>query len=338
MSSGSRWAPGIGVDRLQPGDHALLAFSDDEQRWEILTTFTEHGIARDEKVFLLVDVVHSPAEVAARVAGGQRAAQALIDVGRLTVSTTPRFGPGCFDARRLVDMAGRRADEVVREGFSGLRSASEMSYALAPVESLDQAVEYESVLHETLFGKRASRRYTALCLWDERQFGGEPAMDTVRAIHPVTVLDRVGSLHVTLASAGVRLTGDCDVSTRPAFTGAMRTLAIRPGPTLVLDIADLSFLDAYGVSGILRLAEELAPPRRLEVRSRNVHRRMLHALGARSIRQLSIVTERLLSGGGLGLREHEREPKGAVASGLRSRFVATREEVACSARRRAREK
>jgi len=293
MSSGSRWAPGIGVDRLQPGDHAFLAFSDDEQRWEILSTFTRHGIARDEKVFLLVDVVHSPAEVAARVAGGQRAAQALIDVGRLTVSTTPRFGPGCFDARRLVDMAGRRADEVVREGFSGLRSASEMSYALAPVESLDQAVEYESVLHETLFGKKASRRYTALCLWDERQFGGEPAMDTVRAIHPVTVLDRIGSLHVTLTSAGVRLTGDCDVSTRPAFTGAMRTLAIRPGPTLVLDIADLSFLDAYGVSGILRLAEKLAPPRRLEVRCRNVHRRMLHALGARSIPQLSVVTERL---------------------------------------------
>src|SRR6516165_6057757 len=315
MSSGSRWAPGIGVDRLQPGDHAFLAFSDDEQRWEILTTFTEHGIARDEKVFLLVDVVHSPAEVAARVAGGKQAARALVDVGRLVVSTTPRFGPGGFDARRLVDTVGRRADEVVRAGFSGLRSASEMSYALAPVESLDQAVEYESVLHETLFGAKANRRYTALCLWDERRFGGEPAMDAVRAIHPVTVLDRLGSLHVTLTSAGVRLTGDCDLSTRPAFTGAMRTLAIRTGPALVLDIADLSFLDAYAVSGILRLAEGLAPPRHLEVRCRNVHRRMLHALGARSIRQLSVVTERLLTGRRSWLREHGKSrPAGRLFS------------------------
>jgi hypothetical protein len=293
MSSGSRWAPGIGVDRLQPGDHAFLAFSDDEQRWEILSTFTSQGIARDEKVFLLTDVVHSPAEVAARVAGGQQAARRLIDGGQLVVSTTPRFSPGGFDARRLVDTTGRRVGEVVRAGFSGLRSASEMSYALAPVESLDQAVEYESVLHETMFGAKASRRYTALCLWDERQFGGEPALDAVRAIHPVTVLDRVGSLHVTLTSVGVRLTGDCDLSTRPAFTGAMRTLAIRQGPTLILDIADLSFLDAYGVSGILRLAEELAPPRRLEVRCRNVHRRMLNTLGARAVPQLSLVTERL---------------------------------------------
>ena len=127
MSSGSRWAPGIGVDRLQPGDHAFLGFSDDEQRWEILTTFTQHGIARDEKVFLLVDVIHSPAEVAARVAGGQQAARALIDVGRLVVSATPRFGPGGFDGRptgrrgrpRGVQRAAQRERDVLRTRSGG---------------------------------------------------------------------------------------------------------------------------------------------------------------------------------------------------------------------------
>ena len=121
MSSGSRWAPGIGVDRLQPGDHALLAFSDDEQRWEILTTFTEHGIARDEKVFLLVDVVHSPAEVAARVAGGKQAARALVDVGRLVVSTSmsaraARWPP----ATRAATSAGEWTTSTSRNTFSSL--------------------------------------------------------------------------------------------------------------------------------------------------------------------------------------------------------------------------
>ncbi len=293
MSSRSRRGSAVGVDRLQPGDHAFLAFSDDDQRWEILHTFTRQGVARDEKVFLLVDVIHSPARVAALVAGGEAEGRRLIGDGRLMVSTTPRFSPGGFDARRLVDTAGRRIGEVTRAGFSGLRSASEMSFGLAPVESLDQVVEYESVLHDTLFGEKASTRDTALCLWDERKFGGEPAMAAARAIHPVTLLSRAGAMHVTLTAASVRLTGDCDLSTRPQFTGALRALAIRPGPALVLDIADLSFLDAYGVSAILLLASDLAPPRRLEVRCRNVHRRMLHALGGRSIPQLSIVTERL---------------------------------------------
>jgi hypothetical protein len=291
MSSGSRSAPAVGIDRLQPGDHAFLAFCDDEERWEILSTFTRQGLAREEKVLLLLDV-QSPAEAAARVAGSAAAARRAVDDGRLLVSNAPRFEPGRFDARKLVDTTRRRVDEVVGAGFSGLRSASEMSLALAPVDSLDQAVEYEHVLDETLFAGQHGR-YTALCIWDERQFGGEPAMDAARAIHPVTVLPSAGTLHVTPTGAGVRLTGDSDLSTRAEFTGALRALAARPEATLVLDIADLSFLDAYSVSAILRLAAGLVPPRRLEVRCRNIHRRMLHALGARSTPRLSIITERL---------------------------------------------
>ena len=291
MSSGSRSAPAVGVDRLQPGDHAFLAFADDEERWEILSTFTRQGLAREESVFLLLDV-DSPGEVAARVAGSAAAAQRAIDGGHLVVSNAPRFAPGGFDARKLVDTTRRRIDEVVSAGFSGLRSASEMSFALAPVDSLDQAVEYEHVLDETLFAGQHGQ-YTALCVWDERKFGTEPAMDAARAIHPVTVLPSAGTLHVAPTAAGVRLTGDSDLSTRAEFTGALRALAARPEATLVLDIADLSFLDAYSVNAILRLAAGLVPPRRLEVRCRNIHRRMLHALGGRLIQQMSIVTERL---------------------------------------------
>ena len=291
MSSGSRSAPAVGVDRLQPGDHAFLAFADDEERWEILSTFTRQGLAREESVFLLLDV-DSPGEVAARVAGSAAAAQRAIDGGHLVVSNAPRFAPGRFDARKLVDTTRRRVDEVVSAGFSGLRSASEMSFALAPVDSLDQAVEYEHVLDETLFAGQHGQ-YTALCVWDERKFGTEPAMDAARAIHPVTVLPSAGTLHVAPTAAGVRLTGDSDLSTRAEFTGALRALAARPEATLVLDIADLSFLDAYSVNAILRLAAGLVPPRRLEVRCRNIHRRMLHALGGRLIQQMSIVTERL---------------------------------------------
>jgi MEDS: MEthanogen/methylotroph, DcmR Sensory domain len=292
MCSVGRRAPAVGVDRLQPGDHAFLAFSDDEQRWEILRTFTQQGFARDEQVILLVDTAHSPDEVAARVAGGVTARLAL-DSGRLVVSTTPRFGPGGFNAKKLVDKACAGMDAAVRAGYSGVRAGSEMSLKLAPVDRLEQAVEYETLLQETMFAGQASRRCTAMCMWDERRFHGEPAMDAVRAIHPVTILERVGMLLVMLTATGVRLTGDSDLSTRAEFTGALRALASQPGPALVLDIADLSFLDVYSAGRVLGLAADLVPPRRLEVRCRNVHRRMLHALGARSVPQLSIVTERL---------------------------------------------
>ena len=246
----------VGVDRLQPGDHAFLSYSDDETRWEILSVFTQQGLARDEKVGLLVDVGHSPGWVAERVTGGAAAARRALRDGRLTVSNAPRFERGEFDAARLVEGARRRLDTVLAEGYAGLRSASEMSLALAPIEHLGQAVEYEIALHASLFSGQRTR-YTALCYWDERLFGGTDAMKEARSVHPVIVLDRLGALHVTVSGNRVSLTGESDLASRTEFDEALRSLAGLPGATLVLDITDLSFFDAHSAGAVVRLAAGL---------------------------------------------------------------------------------
>ena len=292
MPSGSRQAAAVGVDRLQPGDHAFLAFSNDDERWDILGVFAQQGLARDERVLLFVDTAHAPAEVAARVTGGTTEARRAIGRGQLVVSAMPPVDAGEFVARRLAEVA-HHTGAVAGERYSGLRCATEMSGALTSAESPDLAVEYEIALHHTLSAADENRRYTSLCHWDEREFGDSPVMDAVRAIHPVTLLDRDGTLHVTPIAGGIRLTGDSDLCTRAEFAAALGALAgLRQG-TLVLDITDLSFLDACSAGAVLRLAAELTPPRRLEVRCRNHHRRMLHLLGGRPIRRLSIVTVRI---------------------------------------------
>ena len=282
----------VGVDRLQPGDHAFFAYSDDQTRWEILALFTQQGFARDEKVGLLVDVGHSPGWVAERVAGGAAAARRALRDGRLTVSNAPRFERGEFDAARLVEGARRRLDTVLAEGYTGLRSASEMSLALAPIEHLGQAVEYEIALHASLFSGQTTR-YTALCYWDERLFGGTDAMKEARSVHPVIVLDRLGALHATVSGNRVSITGESDLASRTEFDEALRSLAGLPGTTLVLDITDLSFFDAHSAGAVVRLAAGLTPPRRLEVHCRSSQRRLLHLLGGRSLEQLLIITTRL---------------------------------------------
>jgi hypothetical protein len=282
----------VGVDRLRPGDHAFFAYSDDETRWEILAVFTQQGLARDEKVGLLVDVGHSPGWVAERVAGGAAAARRALRDGRLTVSNAPRFERGEFDAARLVEGARRRLDTVLAEGYAGLRSASEMSLALAPIEHLGQAVEYEIALHASLFSGQ-STRYTALCYWDERLFGGTDAMKEARSVHPVIVLDRLGALQATVSRNRVSITGESDLASRAEFDEALRSLAGLPGPTLVLDISDLSFFDAHSAGAVVRLAAGLTSPRRLEVHCRSAQRRLLHLLGGRTLDQLSIITTRL---------------------------------------------
>jgi MEDS: MEthanogen/methylotroph, DcmR Sensory domain len=283
----------VGVDRLQPGDHAFFAYSDDETRWEILAVFTQQGFARDEKVGLLVDVDQHADWVAERVAGSGAAARRALRDGRLVVSNSPRFARGDFDATRLVEGARRRLDTVLAEGYTGLRSASEMSLALAPIDHLGQAVEYEIALHASLFSAPQSARYTALCYWDERLFGGTDAMKEARSVHPVIVLDRLGTLHTTISGNRVSLTGESDLASRTVFDEALRSLASLPASTLVLDISDLSFFDAHSAGAVVRLAAGLTSPRRLEVHCRSAQRRLLHLLGGRSLEQLSIVTMRL---------------------------------------------
>ncbi|MCW2896404.1 MAG: hypothetical protein JWO75_5893 [Actinomycetia bacterium] len=283
----------VGVDRLRPGDHAFFAYSDDEARWEILSVFTQQGFARDEKVGLLVDVGHTAGWVAERVAGGTADARRALRDGRLVVSNLPRFARGEFDAARLVEGARRRLDTVLAEGYSGLRSASEMSLALAPIDHLGQAVEYEVALHASLFSAPRTARYTALCYWDERLFGGTDAMKEARSVHPVIVLDRLGTLHATVSGNRVSVTGESDLASRTEFDEALRSLAALPADTLVLDITDLSFFDAHSAGAVVRLAAGLTPPRRLEVHCRSAQRRLLNLLGGRSLKQLSIITTRL---------------------------------------------
>lgn len=283
----------VGVHRLQSGDHAFFSYSDDETRWEILSVFTQQGFARDEKVGLLVDVGYSADWVAERVAGDAAAARRALRDGQLVVSNAPRFARGGFDAARLVEGARRRLDTVLAEGYTGLRSASEMSLALAPIDHLGQAVEYEIALHASLFSNQQRSRYTALCYWDERLFGETDAMKEARSVHPVILLPRIGTLRATVSANRVSLTGESDLASRDEFDAALRTLAELPATTRVLDIADLSFFDAHSAGAVLRLAAGLTAPRRLEVHCRGAQRRLLHLLGGRSITQLSVITMRL---------------------------------------------
>jgi MEDS: MEthanogen/methylotroph, DcmR Sensory domain len=262
----------VGVDRLEPGDHAFWSFADDDARWELLSVFAQQGFERDEKVGLVVDAGHSPDWVASRVAGGPAAGQRARRCGQLVVSNRPRFARGCFDAGRMVEGARRRVDTVLAEGFAGLRSASEMSLTLAPVDHLDQA---------------------ALCYWDERLFGGTPALGAARSVHPVTLLPELGELHAALSDQGLSLSGDSDLANRASFDQALRELAALPHATLVLDLTDLSFFDAHSAGAVLRLAAGLTGPRRLEVRCRSGQRRLLHLLGSRSVGQLSVITVRI---------------------------------------------
>lgn len=286
MPRGSSQAAPVGVDRLQPGDHAFLPFSDDEEHWNILAVFTQNGLARDEQVLLRVDARHAD-EAIDRVASRE-----AVLSGQLIVSSKP-LGPGPFDPLRAARSLRRRVDDAISQGYIGMRLAGEMSLSLVPGASWDQIVRYEVALNDLLFTQLAVPRVTALCQWDNRELGGTAVLDTMRDMHRVHVLGRVGALHAALTDSGLRLTGDADLSTRAELTAALHVLADQPGPALVLDITDLSFLDAHSAGAILRLARNLHASQHLHIRCRRHHRRMLYVLGGKAYPRLSVSVERL---------------------------------------------
>lgn len=294
MSSQRRRATLAGVDQLRPGDHAFTTFTDDAERWAVLGLFTRLGLARGEKVMLSLGTDRPRDEVTAQIAGGTDIARAAIDRGQLVVAEAPPFGadPAEAGSGEIARRARARLEDAAAEGFSGVRAGCDLSASLGAFGGMSQLVEFERAAHRELMAADARSRFTALCQWDERHLATDADLDAVRWVHPVTVLPAPPGLRVTRTATGILLTGDADLSCREEFNSALGMLKeIQPadGP-LILDLSKMSFLDAHSIGAVLRLAAGLPAPRRLEVRCREHHRRMLNVLGSRSIPQLTIVT------------------------------------------------
>ncbi|MCL2581953.1 MAG: MEDS domain-containing protein [Streptosporangiales bacterium] len=294
MPSQRRRATLAGVDQLRPGDQAFTTFADDAERLTVLGLFTRLGLARGEKVILSLDTSRPPDEVAAEIAGGADAARDALGRGQLVLSKVPPFldDPPRAGSGEIADRARAWLEDAAAEGFSGIRAGCDLSGALDSRGGMRRLVELERATHRELMAADTWSRFTVLCQWDERLLVTEADLDEVRWVHPVTVLPAPPELRVTRTPNGILLTGDSDLACREEFAAALRTLEdIRPpeGP-LVLDLSKMSFLDAHSVGAVLRLAARLPPPRRIEVRCREHHRRMLNVLGAHTVSQLTIIT------------------------------------------------
>lgn len=294
MPTQRRRATLAGVDQLRPGDHAFTTFTDDDERWAVLGLFTRLGLARGEKVMLSLGTDRPRDEVTAEIAGGADLAREAIGRGQLVVAEAPGFGgdPPEAGPGEITRRARARLEDAAAEGFSGVRAGYDLSASLRAFGGMRDLVEFERAAHRELLAADAQGRLTALCQWDERHLVTETDLDAVRWAHPVTVLPAPPGLRVTRTATGILLTGDSDLSCRDEFSSALRVLEeIEPpdGP-LILDLSKMSFLDAHSVGAVLRLAARLPAPRRIEVRCREHHRRMLNVLGSASIPQLTIVT------------------------------------------------
>ena len=264
------------VDRLCPGDHVCWSFPDDAERRRVAVAYVRAGLRERHQVVYLAAAVDPDTALAELTAGGVDTAAAVRAGGlRVVDGNQVYLGGGAFD-RVAVDAFWRaeiaRAD---RDGYAGLRALGDMAWAARPVPGIGQLPAYEAEVNRAY----ANGYAMAVCLYDRRLFG-EVALAAIGRAHPATVTPRTSRLGVPLLRmarhpAGLRLSGEADLSNREALAAVLTHAVEDGGPQVTLELSGLRFADANAcelvvaagraAAGRLRIAGATGSVRRLLV-------------------------------------------------------------------------
>ncbi|MFC3384745.1 MEDS domain-containing protein [Couchioplanes caeruleus subsp. azureus] len=273
------------VDRLQPGDHACLTFSDPEERLDILAAFVAAGQDLGDRVIcfttavsaddLRADLLHRGLDAGAdvRVAPGDRL-----------------WGDAAAPAATsMVELLARELRQALADGRRGLRITADMCWAARPQANAEQLLVFESEVGR-LF---QDGRLTAICEYDRESF--DPVtLGYASRVHPRTVAAtvyhedpvlRICRQHVP---PGVRVAGELDHTRADALSDALAE-AVRLDPDVHLNLNQLRLLDAGAAAVILRTAASLPSRRRMVVVCTEAVERTLTLAGAADVPALRML-------------------------------------------------
>ena len=169
------------IERMQPGDHYCAMYRSDEDHRAVIVDFIKAGVARNEKMFYLVNL-QSAEQLRAKLTAAGIDVQALLDKGQLVILTAKEayLRDGQFDPDRMMALLGEEADKAVAEGYAALRATGEMTWALAREPGSERLVEYESRVNDFF---ATHKHCYGLCQYDRRRFDSEMLIDILHT-HP----------------------------------------------------------------------------------------------------------------------------------------------------------
>jgi anti-anti-sigma factor len=283
-------ATAVPVDRLSPGDHACLTFTDAEERLDILAAFVAGGIDQGVKIICYtesVGVEELADELLSReVPVGEPLRQGRLSVVRSEQSWAAAGAPSAADMIEHVSLEMQRADQ---EGYPGLRITADTCWATRPLAGAEQLLAFESEVGK-LF---ADGRLTAICQYDRQAFDPVTLAFAAR-VHPRTVAARVYHEDPVLricrqhVPPGVRVAGELDYTRAEALGDALAE-AVRLDRDIHLNLNSLRFIDAGAAAVILQAAANLPDGRRMFVVCQQPIDRTLTVAGAADVPSLRML-------------------------------------------------
>ncbi len=283
-------ATAIPVDRLAPGDHACLTFTDPEERLDILAAFVADGIDQGDKIICYTESVGVD-ELGDELLSRDVPVSEPLRRGRLSVVRSEHSwaAAGSPDATRMIEHLAGEVERAAREGHPRLRITVDTCWATRPQAGAEQLLAYESQVGR-LF---EDGRLTAVCQYDRQAFDPVTLAFAAR-VHPRTVAARVYHEDPVLricrqhVPPGVRVAGELDF-TRADALGRALAEAVRLDRDIHLNLNSLRFIDAGAASVILRAADGLPDGRRMFVVCQEPIDRTLTAAGAADVPNLKLL-------------------------------------------------
>lgn len=170
---------------LKSGNHIIQIYSKDREYFDTLLFFIKQGIERNEKIFCITDSCPFEEILSYLEERAEIDVQDSLDTGQLTFLNFKEtyFFNGEFDAERIFVLLQKALEMTFKEGYAGIRVASEMSGILHELPILEKLLEYEAKANFYIQGNAC----TAICQYDRRRFEPRLLLDLF-SLHPVVVL------------------------------------------------------------------------------------------------------------------------------------------------------
>ncbi len=169
------------IARMQPGDHYCGIYRTDAEHRAIIVDFVREGVARNEKIFYLVNI-HTIEQLRDSLRDSGIEVDRLIERGQLVIVAAKEayIEDGVFDPERMIQRLGEETEKALAEGYTALRATGEMTWALAGEPGSERLVEYESMVNRFF---HTQKHCYGLCQYDRRRFDSEMLLDILHT-HP----------------------------------------------------------------------------------------------------------------------------------------------------------
>lgn len=160
--------------------HAFFLYSSTEERLSLIAEYFQQGLANNELcIFVTPETPRQAIESFARVGldVGEAVAQGSLRIFEMNETYLP---DGHFVSDYMLNNVSNFMEDAKAQGYSGLRTAGEMSWLDAHPEAMKEAVTYEAGVNGLNEPKPA---FTGLCLYPIRDGFDETFQGAMRT-HP----------------------------------------------------------------------------------------------------------------------------------------------------------